>query len=84
MPAALVEPGVSMTAPQAVANQQIGEAFAREINDAVAAPSGDAQAVSQAWSDARAASNWRYKLLFGNAAFNRASISAGLDALSDD
>ena len=83
LPAALMETGEPLTAAQIAAKKQLGETFAREINDAVNASSADPAALENAWAEAHARANWRYRLLYGDAAFNRASIGAGRDALAE-
>jgi len=82
LPAAMVQTADPMTPAQAAAKQQITDSFAREINKAAADSANDPSAVPIAWSKAQADANARYHLLYGDAAYNRASVAAGTEAVS--
>lgn len=82
LPAAMVQTGDPMTPAQAAAKQQITDSFARAINNAAANSAGDPSAVPSAWSQAQADANARYHLLYGDTAYNRASVAAGIEAVS--
>jgi hypothetical protein len=84
MPMALLEMGETLTTAQAVAMKQISDAFALEINDVATAAPQDSTNVEKVWENAREWANLQYQLLYGDEAFNRASINAGLDALAGE
>ena len=60
--------------------EQITDDFGRTVQQAAHDPA----ALQKVWSDAATQANWRYKLFYGNGAFNRASVNAGLDALAPE
>jgi hypothetical protein len=67
---------------QAAALDQIAEDFSREISRTVASPATDDGALDAAWSEAQARADRRYQLLFGDAAYNAASMRAAREALA--
>jgi hypothetical protein len=81
VPAALIESDEPLPPAEAAANEQIAQDFEREISEAVRTSSGtDPNAIHHTWAEATERANQRYKMMFGFAAFNRASVNAGLDA----
>ena len=81
-PVAWVEnPGASTDA-QAAVKAKLADDFAAEISAAVKNPGANAGGIEAAWRNAKADSDWQFQKLFGDAAFNRASVGAGRAAVT--
>lgn len=81
-PAAWVEnPDVSTDA-QAALKAKLADDFAAEISAAVKNPDAEAGGVEGAWRNAKATSDWQFQKIFGDTAFNRASVGAGRAAVT--
>ena len=81
-PVAWVEnPGASTDA-QAAVKARLADDFAAEISAAVKNPGANAGGIEAAWRNAKADSDWQFQKMFGNTAFNRASVGAGRAAVA--
>ncbi len=81
-PVAWVENADASTDAQAAVKAKLADDFAAEISAAVKNPSADAGGIEAAWRNAKADSDGRFQKLFGDAAFNRASVGAGRAAVT--
>jgi hypothetical protein len=64
------------------ARQQIAKDFEREIADALSQPGSDKADLDEIWNKARQRADNRFRLLFGDDAYNRASVAAAKEAVS--
>ena len=81
-PIALLESGKKLTGEQAKAKDQIAEEFETKISEAARAPSGNAAPVDQVWLEEQARANERYRLFFGDDAYNVEIVRAAQEALA--
>jgi hypothetical protein len=87
VPAVFLDDGEDMTPSQQEAAQNIADNFSREIGKAVAGathaganPAGPS--LDNAWFSAKNRADEQYRALFGNDAYNRKSVEAGIEAVS--
>ena len=81
-PAAWVEDAGISTDTQAAVKAKLADDFAAEISAAVKNPGTNAGGIEAAWRNAKAGSDWQFQKMFGDAAFNRASVGAGHAAVT--
>ena len=80
-PAAWVEDEAARTEPQAAMKAKIADAFAAEVATAAKRPEAATDGIDSAWHSAKAAADANYRKMFGDAAFNRAGVSAARAAV---
>lgn len=82
LPLALMKTEEALYPGQIDAREKIKKDFEREIADALRSPNADKVDIDEVWNDARRRADSRFRLLFGDDAYNRASIVAAKDSLS--
>lgn len=81
-PAAWVENPDASTDAQAAVRAKLADDFAAEISAAVKNPGSNAGGIEAAWRNVKADSDWQFQKMFGNTAFNHASVGAGRAAIT--
>ena len=79
-PAALMPPEESLPLTVAVAHQHLADSFVQDVNAAINQPGTSDAAASDIYDKSLSSANEQYRALFGDAAYNSASIKAGIDA----
>jgi hypothetical protein len=82
LPLAAVKTDDALYPSQIDARQQIAKDFEREIADALSQPGSDKADLDEIWNKARQRADNRFRLLFGDDAYNRASVAAAKEAVS--
>ncbi len=81
-PVALLENKQSLSPEQANAKDRIAEEFAEKVSEAARNRAGDAPPVDQVWLEEQARANERYRLIFGDDAYNLDTVRAAQEALA--
>lgn len=81
-PAAWVENDAVRTETQAAVKAKIADDFAAYVAAAAKSPEAATVEIDSAWRNAKTAADANYRKMFGDAAFNRASVSAGRAAVA--
>jgi hypothetical protein len=83
VPIAAMEGGGELTPQQQVAVDEILQDFKKEIVELQTAGEGGAASANDAWEAARKRADERYRILFGDAAYNAMQIQAAREALAE-
>ena len=81
-PAAWVENKTPVSESQTAVKARIADEFAADVATAVKNPAKSAENIETAWRNAKAEADAQFRKMFGDAAFNRAGVSAGRAAVS--
>jgi len=79
-PAALMPPPGNQSPAAAAAQQQLADAFVQDVNAALNQPGTTDAAASDSYFHSLDKANEQYRALYGNDAYNGASLQAGMDA----
>jgi hypothetical protein len=82
MPVAALESAEPLSVQEAALKDGIAGEFGREVGEAAAESASSPEVLDQAWSRAQVRANERFRLFFGDQAYNRESIRAGRQALA--